>query len=104
MCLYFDKVTSDGIETNRSFRDPIKAFMKNKSCRLQSDIMLTENNKIITEEKDLITEEKDLAETFNNHYINIVKKSRRIKPANFSMLNDNERDIDTAINIIKEAY
>ena len=41
--------------------------MKNKNCQIQNDTMLIQNDKIITEEKDL-------AWTFNNHYINIVKK------------------------------
>ena len=65
--MYFVNVVIDGSLTNKSFWNFIKPFMKNKNCQIQNDIMLIQNDKIITEEKDL-------AWTFNNHYINIVKK------------------------------
>ena len=38
--------------------------------------MLIDNGKVIVEERDL-------AETFNNHYINLVEKLSRRKPCNF---------------------
>lgn len=40
-----------------------------------------------------MTEAKHIAKIFNNHYINIVKKSSGIKPVNIA-----------AITVIKEAY
>ena len=38
--------------------------------------MLIDNGKVIVEERDL-------AETFNDHYINIMEKSSGQKPCNF---------------------
>ena len=60
MNLYLDKLTVDGIVTNKSFWKFIKPFLKNKSCHVQNDIMLIQNDEIITKEKDL-------TETFNKH-------------------------------------
>ena len=60
MKLYLDKLTVDGIITNKSFWKFIKPFLKNKSCHVQNDIMLIQNDEIITKEKDL-------TETFNKH-------------------------------------
>ena len=42
----------------------------------QNHIMLTDNGKAIIEERYL-------AETFNDHYINMVEKSSGQKPCNF---------------------
>ena len=55
-----------------------------------------QNNKIITEGIDL-------AETFNNHYINFIKKSSGNKLVIVATLN-NVSDQDAAINIIIKAY
>ena len=96
MKLYLNKSAADGIVTDKSFWKFIKPFLKNKSCHLQNDIMLIENDEIITEEKDLV-------EIFNEHYINIVEKSSGIKPVNVTMMH-NIFDNDTAINVIIEAY
>ena len=73
-----------------------QAFLKNKSCHAQNDVMLIQNDEIITEEKDLV-------ETFKQHYINIVEKSSGIKPVNVAMTH-NICDNDTTTNVINEAY
>ena len=65
---YFQDVTKKGLVTNKSFWNFVKPFLTNKSCHTQNDIMLIDNGKVIVEERDL-------AETFNDHYINIVEKS-----------------------------
>ena len=65
---YFRDVTKKGLFTNKSFWNFVKPFLTNKSCHTQNDIMLIDNGKVIVEERDL-------AETFNDHYINIVEKS-----------------------------
>ena len=96
MKLYLNNLAVDGIVTNKSFWKFIKPFLKNKSCHAQNDILLIQNNEIITEEKDL-------AETFNKHYINIVKKPSRIKPVNVAIIH-NLRGNDTVINVIIEDY
>ena len=96
MKLYLNNLAVNGIVTNKSFWKFIKPFLKNKSCHAQNDILLIQNNEIITEEKDL-------AETFNKHYINIVKKPSRIKPVNVAIIH-NLRGNDTVINIIIEDY
>ena len=96
MKLYLNNLAVDGIVTNKSFWKFIKPFLKNKSCHAQNDILLIQNNEIITEEKDL-------AETFNKHYINIVKKPSRIKPVNVAIIH-NLCGNDTVINVIIEDY
>ena len=85
-----NRLAADGTVTNKSFWKFIKPFLKNKCCHAQNDIMLFQNDEIITEEKDL-------AETFNKQYINIVEKSRGIKPVNVA-INDNICDNDITIN------
>ena len=97
MKLYLNKLTADGILTDKSLSKLIKPFLKNKSCHAQNDIMLIQNDEIIT------TEEKDLVETFNKHYTNIVEKSSGIKLVNVIMMH-NICDNGTAINVIIEAY
>ena len=71
MTLYLNKLTADGIVTNKSFWKFIKPFLKSKCCYEQNNIMLIQNDQIITEEKDLV-------ETFTLHYIDIVEKSSGI--------------------------
>ena len=68
MELYVNRLTTDGIVTNKSFRKFTKPFSKTKSCHAQNDIMLIQI-------KEIITEEKNLAENFNKDCINIVEKS-----------------------------
>ena len=53
---------------NKSFWNFVKPFQANKSCHTQNDIMLIGNGEVIVEESSL-------AETINDHYINIVEKS-----------------------------
>ena len=88
-------MAADCTVTNKSFWEFIKAFLKNKTCHAQNDMLIRND--------EIITEEKDLAETFNKHYINIVEKSSGIKPVNVAMMH-NICDNDTAINVIIEAY
>ena len=52
-----------------SFWSLVKPFLTNKSFHTQNDIMLIDNGKVIVEENDLV-------ETFNDHYINIIRSSR----------------------------
>ena len=96
MILYLNKLAADDIVKNKSFLKFIKPFLKKKSCHVQNDIMLIQND-------EKITEVKDLAETFNKHYINIVEKSSGIKPVNVAIMH-NICDNDTAINVITDAY
>ena len=62
---------------NKSFWNFVKPFQANKSCHTQNDIMLIDNGEVIVEESSL-------AETINDHYINIVEKSSGQKPCNFA--------------------
>ena len=62
---------------NKSFWNFVKPFQANKSCHTQNDIMLIGNGEVIVEESSL-------AETINDHYINIVEKSSEQKPRNFA--------------------
>ena len=66
MTLYLNKLTADGIVTNKSFWKFIKPFLKSKCCYEQNNVILIQNDQIITEEKDLV-------ETFTKHYIDIVE-------------------------------
>ena len=59
-------------------------------------------NRCIQNDK-IITEGIDFGETFNNHYINFIKKSSGNKLVNVATLN-NVSDQDAAINIIIKAY
>ena len=64
--LYLSKLAADCTVTNKSFWEFIKAFLKNKTCHAQNDMLIRND--------EIITEEKDLAETFNKHYIKILLK------------------------------
>ena len=65
---YFSKVMESGVNTNQEFWEIIKPFLTNKGFLSGNEITLIGNDKVITHEKIL-------AETFNNHYRNIVKGS-----------------------------
>ena len=58
--------------------------------------MLIDNGKVIVEERDL-------AETFNDHYINIVEKSSGQKPCNF-VSDTHSLEDDVVINEIVQHY
>ena len=51
----------------------MKLFLTNKGYLDNSDIMLRGDN-------EMITDDKRLAKLFNEHYINIVERSSRLKP------------------------
>ena len=57
-----------GITTNKNFWTFIKPFLPNKGFLEGKHITLTEKNKVITSEREF-------AETFNEHYSNIVEKN-----------------------------
>ena len=93
---YFRDVTKKGLVTNKSFLNFNKPFLTNKSCHTQNDIMLIDNGEVIVEEREL-------AETFNDHYINIVEKLSGQKPCNFISDKDSLED-DVVINEIAQHY
>ena len=64
-----------GVQTNNGFWKLIKPILTNKEFLENAEVMLTENDKLVTEEKELLR-------IFNDHYINIVERSCRIKPTN----------------------
>ena len=57
-----------GITTNKNFWTFIKPFLANKGFSEGKHITLIEENKVITSEREF-------AETFNEHYSNIVEKN-----------------------------
>ena len=52
----------------------MKALLTNKGCLKKSDIILRDDEKMITDERKLV-------QLFKNHYVNIVQRSCRFKPA-----------------------
>ena len=83
---YCQDVPKKGLITNKPFWNFVKPFLTNKSCHTQNDIMLIDNGKVV------IVEEHDVAETFNDHYINIVEKLSGQKPCNFISDKDSLED------------
>ena len=89
---HLNKVTDNGIMTNKNFWQTVKPFITNKNTLTNNTIMLNHSGSIITEEEKI-------ANTFNNHYINIVEKSTGIKPNTLGHEND-----DSQINEIIKKY
>ena len=56
------------VMTNKDIWKLVKIFLTNKGGLSGKDILLVRDDKIITEDHEL-------AETFNDHYTNIVEKS-----------------------------
>ena len=82
--------------SHKSFWNFFKAFLTNKSCYTQNDIMLIDNGKVIVEESDPV-------EKFNDHYINIAEKSSGQKPCNF-VFGKNSLQDDVVINEIVQRH
>ena len=93
---YFQKVSENGINSNKAFWRIVKPFITNKNCHEQNDIILNENGKVIINENEL-------AETFNEHYINIVERSSGKKPSNIALENHN-LDTNTILKQILSNY
>ena len=85
---YFSNITSKGIKTNKEFWKTIKPFLTNNDCLKNSDIMLINDGEMITDEK--------LAKPFNEHYVNIVKRSSGLKPEKMEL----DNSFNTSKNIL----
>ena len=93
--IYFlNNVTKPGIITNKNFWTFVKPFLTNKGFLVNKDITLIKGNKIITSEREL-------ANTFNEHYINIVEKSSGIKPKDISQCDKNQNIYKTSRENVK---
>ena len=75
---YFTKITKNGIVTNKNFWKTMKPFLTNKGNLENPEIMLQNKG-------NLVSDESVLVKTFNEHYINIVKKLCGKKPTNISL-------------------
>ena len=64
--VYFNNVTKTGVQTNKDFRKLFTLFLRNKGFLENTEIILTEKDKIVTGEKELVR-------IFNDRYINIVE-------------------------------
>ena len=81
---------------NKKFWDTLKPFMTNKGFSTFSNIAINDENEV------LITDQNKLAETFNNHYINIVENSTGKKPSILGDPSNQENDKKTVLEIIDE--
>ena len=93
---HFKRVTENGVMTNKDFWKLVKPFLTNKGGLSGNDILLVKDDKIITEDREL-------AETFNDHYINIVEKSSGKKPQSLADTNEQASDRDI-VKLILEKY
>ena len=91
-----DKISEEGIETNKSFLNFIKPFMTKKGMIASNDITLIEK-------KNVITDEYDISQTFNKHYINLVEKSCGNKPNKIGTTIGSLNDSDV-IDRINKSY
>ena len=91
---YMDKISEKGIQTNKSFWNFIKPFMTNKG-------MIASNNITLIEGKNVITDEYKISQTFNKHYIIIVKKSCGKKPNKIGATLGSLNDSDVIDRIVK---
>ena len=65
---HFSKTTTKEFMTNKQFWKTMKAFLRNKGCLENNDIILLDG-----EEK--IKNDRILANRFNEHHINIFERS-----------------------------
>ena len=82
--------------TNKDFWKLVKPFLTNKGGLSGNDILLVKDDKTITKDDEL-------AETFNDHYINIVEKSSGKRPQSLADTNKQARDRDI-VKLILEKY
>ena len=71
---------------NKNFGDNLKPFMTNKGFSTFSNIAINDENEV------LITDQNKLAETVNNHYINIVENSTGKNPSILGDPSNQEND------------
>ena len=96
--LYFSKIIQNGIVTNKNFWKVIKPFLTNKGCIDGNEISIVNGDEIISDEKELV-------KTFNEHYINIVKRSCGVKSQNLFQEDTSAHLTDTEkIDIIEKHY
>ena len=91
---YFKNATKDGIMTNKKFWNVLKPFLTNKGSFSEDQLSIEINN-------HLVTDEKTLADTFNEHYINIVEKSSGQKPSSLGDSSNPLHDKETVEKIIE---
>ena len=70
---FFEVATKKGLASNKSFWKFVRLFLTDKNFHTQNGVML----------KIIIEEEHDLVGIFNDHYINLAKKSSGEKPRNY---------------------
>ena len=93
---YMDKISEKSIETNKSFWNFLKPFMKNKS-------MMASNGRTLIEGKNVITDEYEISQSFNKNLINIAKKICGNKPNKTGTILGSLNDSDVIDGII-ESY
>ena len=91
---YFKNATKDGIMANKKFWNLLKPFLTNKGSFSEDQLSIEINNQ-------LITDEKTLADTFNEHYINIVENSSGQKPSSLGDSSNPLHDKETVEKIIE---
>ena len=74
---YFSKITSKGIVTNKQFWKTIERFLTNKVCLEYNDIILLNG-------EEVITNDRILAKRLNEHYVNVVERTRGFKLSKMS--------------------
>ena len=66
-------ITSKGMVINKEFWKTIRPFRTNKGC-------LDNCDKILINDDEMVADDKTLVKTYNEHYINTVKRSCGLKP------------------------
>ena len=80
--------------TNKNFWNVLKPFLTNKGSFSEDQLSIEISNQ-------LVTDEKTLADTFNEHYINIVEKSSGQKPTSLGDSSNPLHDKETEEKIIE---
>ena len=91
---HFIRATENGIMRSKEFWKLTKPLLTNKGSIFGSNIQLVENGRIINEDKDI-------AETFNEHYVNIVENTTGIAPNTISENTSHDQDKTNVDQIIK---
>ena len=86
-------MTKTGVQTNKDFRKLFTLFLRNKGFLENTEIILTEKDKIVTGEKELVR-------IFHDHYINIAEHSCGTTPANVAKEQEIE-DYKKAVEVIR---
>ena len=72
---YFDKVTSNGFISNKTFCNTVKPFLTSKGFLRNENVTIKQKSKIVTDNSKL-------GHLFNNHYINIAESISGMPPEN----------------------